>query len=690
MTDRNSLSFWRPVFLLTGVLTALSGWEVLAFVLSRPISLFASNWTVLLAFFLIVTLLMLILLGLSSNPECGERIVYLLDGAALPGKVCRVICLVIFVLILPVYTLLAILLETPLVDIQDPFFTTLARTWQLVTYTFTGLPNLGIRPVSFPNLALRLWLFWVLGLLAAFLLHRGRRGVALGKALALSLLLQATIYVGCAWATAITPFPFSLDGWSESSRYYYASLPFSQGLYGVDVPLSIWHPTRYFLQSIPFFIPGLPLVLHRLWQVALWIGITSLSVIFLTRHLRISDCWLRWIFAVWAFLFILQTSVYYHLQVCVILILVGFSLAHPKRTLIVVVLASFWAGMSRLNWFPVPAMLACLLYFLERPWRKDDKFWAYFSSPIQWGAVGTATAFFSQFLYIRWSGNSDMRAFGSSLTSDLLWYRLLPNPTFSPGIVLAALLVALPVILLIAGALRSSRRLGGWSLAGVIAIFAMLFIGGLVVSVKIGGGGDLHNLDAFLVTVMICGGLLLQDGLVVDARDAPAGRRTGILFTWVVAITLLFAIVPYTEFKTYDRVLVDYQLDEIRKQAEHAAASGDVLFISQRHLVTFDLVDVPLAPEYELLTLMEMALSGNSPYLEAFHADLRTGRFSLIVAPEQKTIYKGAAYSFGEENDAWTENITPLLLCYYEPVQTYPDLGVQLLVPKLTSTACNP
>ena len=88
---------------------------------------------------------------------------------------------------------------------------------------------------------------------------------------------------------------------------------------------------------------------------------------------------------------------------------------------------------------------------------------------------------------------------------------------------------------------------------------------------------------------------------------------------------------------------------------------------------------------------MEMAISGNTPYLDQFHADLREHRFSMIVAPEQKLIHKGAAYSFGEENDAWVEHISRAILCYYEPLETFKDLDVQLLVPRQTAAPdCNP
>jgi hypothetical protein len=302
-----------------------------------------------------------------------------------------------------------------------------------------------------------------------------------------------------------------------------------------------------------------------------------------------------------------------------------------------------------------------------------------------------ATAFLAQVLYIRLSGNSDARAFGSSLTSDLLWYRLLPNPTYPPGILLALILAALPVILLVAGVIKRQRRLSGWSLAGLGAYLAILLVGGLVVSVKIGGGGDLHNMDAFLVMLMISGGYLLLGERSSDSSATAEARGSQRLLALAGIIPVLFAIVPYITFQPYDRSNTDNEVATIRRQAETAAQSGEVLFISQRHLVTFDIIPVPLSPDYELLTLMEMALSGNTPYLNAFYADLRNHRFSLIIAPEQKVIHKGPAYSFGEENDAWAEHVARPILCYYEPAQTFKDLDVQLLIPRqISGSNCEP
>ncbi|HMN63068.1 MAG TPA: hypothetical protein PJ988_22060, partial [Anaerolinea sp.] len=103
-----------------------------------------------------------------------------------------------------------------------------------------------------------------------------------------------------------------------------------------------------------------------------------------------------------------------------------------------------------------------------------------------------------------------------------------------------------------------------------------------------------------------------------------------------------------------------------------------------RQLLTFgEVKGVKLVPEYELLTLSEMAISNNQPYLEQFDADLREHRFAVIVANIQNTITKDPERAaFSEENNAWVEHISHSILQYYESRLTLDKQGVELFFPK--------
>ncbi len=98
-----------------------------------------------------------------------------------------------------------------------------------------------------------------------------------------SLLIFGVVFIVAAKIPQVTSYPLSL-GWSEASRYYYGSLVFSEKIYGLRLPLSIWHPSRYLLQSLPFLFSKLPIWIHRLWQVILWLGMAGLSALFSGAH----------------------------------------------------------------------------------------------------------------------------------------------------------------------------------------------------------------------------------------------------------------------------------------------------------------------------------------------------------------------------------------------------------------------
>jgi hypothetical protein len=141
-----------------------------------------------------------------------------------------------------------------------------------------------------------------------------------GELLAMTALGISAAYVVATFITQISAHPFSL-GWSEASRYYYASLFFAEKLYGFDAPPSVLHPTRYLLQSLPFIISDTPIWLHRLWQVFLWLFTSIATAYFLQKRLRIPKSFEGWAFGLWIFLFLLLAPVYYHLQVIAILVL---------------------------------------------------------------------------------------------------------------------------------------------------------------------------------------------------------------------------------------------------------------------------------------------------------------------------------------------------------------------------------
>jgi hypothetical protein len=421
-----------------------------------------------------------------------------------------------------------------------------------------------------PQVTPILWVFLWASLVQTIGLKLLRRSPGWHVAFAIVLLAQGMIYQTYGIFAVTSTDPFSM-GYSEAGRHYYASLFFSESLYGMKLPLPFLHPSRYLLLSIPFLVDGLPLWFHRFWQAFLWFGLTLAASFLLARRVKLSRG-VTVLVTAWAFLFFLQGAVYYHLQVMVILILAGVSVKRPWRSLIFVILASLWAGISRVNWFPVPAMLAVAMYLLETPLteprrrsplaaaspnaQESASYAGYWITPFIWGASGLAAALLSQFVYIRISGNPDLSAFGSSFTSDLIWSRLLPNETFPTGILPGILLVSAPLFAAIYQMIIPSfptrppvgegRHLSLWKRAGVralhplrwLTLFAMLlvlFAGGAVVSTKIGGGGDLHNMDAYLVMLSLMTMYFWANRVSTEGEAKPMDGRV----SWSVAFAAL-------------------------------------------------------------------------------------------------------------------------------------------------------
>jgi hypothetical protein len=277
----------------------------------------------------------------------------------------------------------------------------------------------------------RLLIFWLVSLALTALLRAWfpeapweRRVLAVS--IGYGLLVRALAFI-----PDLSTYPFSLS-WSEGSRYYYASLFRAEALYGVRLSPSELHPTRYLLQSVPFLLPNLPIWLHRLWQVVLWWMLPIITgALLVTRH-RLAGRTLRVLVAGWVVLFLFQGPVYYHLLVMVVLILVGVRVGRPGRATLFVVLASIWAGLSRVNWYPVPALLAGCLVLLESPPRGSLQK-PVFRWPLAWIVLGPLVALASQAAYVELAGIPLDRV-TSSFSSNLLTYRLFPNPTYPLGV----------------------------------------------------------------------------------------------------------------------------------------------------------------------------------------------------------------------------------------------------------------
>lgn len=516
-----------------------------------------------------------------------------------------------------------------------------------------------------------------------------RRQVPWLTALIGVVLVQAVIHLLLVYMPRITSYPFAM-GWSETSRYYYPSLFLAEHVYGQDYPWPILHPTLHLLLAPPYLFDA-SLWFHRFWQVAIRYILLAAVIPPLLTRLQIQDRATRWLVGLWMFLFLFMGPVYFHLAVPVIIVLIGFSVQDERRTWVAVLLASIWCGWSRVNWYPMPGMIAAILYLMEVP-VAGKNIWRYLLKPALWFVIGTLIAFLSQRVYIALSGIPSSDLFYTSLTSDLLWDRLWPNPSYSLGILPGALLASLPSWLAMWIALRARRA--DWHpirLVFILAALLVLFVGGIIVSLKIGGGANLHNMDAYLSL------LLIVLAYVVFGRCQPESGEDAkpVILPWFVAVLLmLMPVWAWTQFnlgiRTYDTARTESVLAELQGYVDDVnAQGGEILFITQRHLISMHMLQgVTLVPEYEREDLMEMAMGNNLLYLDQFGDDMYHQRFALIVVDPLTYNILREDRSFAEENNVWVRRVMKHILCNYREEVVFSEDEIGLYVPQEGERRC--
>lgn len=581
-------------------------------------------------------------------------------------------------------------LLSTLVPIPDAFSRFQRPFWFILALVTFAFPTLVLNLMGdllidiFPRLLLFGWLV-IIGSIALRALYPDLTNRRAAAAISLCIVF---VYQIATLFTQVNDYPFSL-GWSETSRYYYASLFAAEKVYGFSIPTSVLHPTRYLMQAVPFWVGSVPLWAHRLWQILLWVFFTSWAAYLFARRFKPASTAKLALIAIWAYLFLFQGPVYYHLTIPLILILGWFDSKKFWRSLILVLLTSVWAGISRVNWFPMPAMLAATLYLLEEK-QADIPLWRYLLPPAVWGILGMALAFVSQTVYVLWSGNHPDQ-FTSSFFSDLLWYRLFPNTTYPLGLIINVLLVSFPLLWVIIARMWAGRGRWAWvRIFGLWAMLLVLFAGGLVVSVKIGGGSNLHNVDAYLALLVLIGGYIYFDRFEPDEDIDQPLPDPWLMTLAVIAVPLFTMLKLGGPVQLPPERIVNASLSAVHEHINYAAREGgEVLFISQRHLTYFDeQVDVPLIPEYEKVFFMEMTMAKNPEYLNAFYEDLQTQRYAAIVSDKALEHYKDRDDTWSEEHNVWVKYVSRPMLCYYQPRLTLRIVGLEILFPSPDTGGC--
>ncbi len=537
-----------------------------------------------------------------------------------------------------------------------------------------------------------------------------------------TLVLTGGLYAITGAFQQVTDYPFALT-WSEGNRFWDYSILFGRERYIYPPDKEIYillDPGRQWIGGLPFLFPGLTMLMQRAWLglVDVLPYLTLGAVLFSAERGKP----VRFLLAVlWVYLFLAQGPIHAPLVFSAALVAAAWRRS-LWAAIPLAVAAGFLAGISRYTWMFAPAMWIAMLELSALRAPDDRPGWARIAaltlSALAAGAIlpelielaRDGALSIQNFLLNTNASPQNIRAKISQ--QPLLWYRLFPNGTYGPGILSGLALAVGPLILLllhlIVACCWRPQLFQRLAYGGVLAAFLGV---GLTVSVKIGGGGDLHNLDMFLIGLTFLGAIAWQQGgrdwLMQPARQTPVYRLL------VIGLVLLPSFIPVMHLRSYGyyehrpwlaaltgespqklglippRAVSDPALDTLQSYIRAARQQGDILFMDQRQLLTFGYIDaVPLVPEYDKKVLIERAFTQNRDYFERFYADLANRRFSLVIVQPQTIIIKASEAQFAEENNAWVHWVSGPLLCYYAVEHTLPEVNVQILSPRPEPVDC--
>ncbi len=557
----------------------------------------------------------------------------------------------------------------------------------LTIITFTIL----LSPLSqtFQPLPARFLLIFVTSLIVTFFLSANNPSPRWLSTFLFTSVLFSILYSLLSALSFLSSSPFS-RGWSEGTRFYHASLLLSERYYGLSLPPFYQDLSRYVVEAVPLLLPNPSLFVERLWEFSLTFILPALTSALILRRLVVRNgalhsekaeyhSALRLALFLGGTLYLLQGPVYFYLLLAAIPVLAFYHPQKPIISILALLVASFWGGISRVNWIPIPAMLAIALYLLETPFQKNIL--RYLASPALYAVLGLASAYAARQWYFSISAISP-EMFNAAFWQLRLWYRLFPSALQPLGILPAGILMTAPLILLMWTHLRENR----WHwirVAGLVSMMLVLLVGGFIVSAKIGGGSNLHNLDGYLTLSLAIGLYLLTDRFTPDhARDAsPRSFSPLTVSLAILAVTFFTVSTTFPSLPSRDR----HEDSLARLQGlvdETVAQGGQVLFISQRHLLTFGYITgVPLVPEYDNIHLMEFAMSNYRPLIDQFHADIAAHQYALIIAPTPPRQIQTRDDPFAEENNAWAKRVSIPMLREYKIIAEFPEGDFVVLAP---------
>ena len=597
----------------------------------------------------------------------------------------------------------------------------------LFQYTLWGLVFTGI------NFRIFIWLLLII--LLSILFTQKENKLISWQALLTGALLSGSSFTIASVFSHVKNYPFNLY-WSDGNRLWDYSIMFGRSLYNypADQPIySLTSSGRQFLWGLPFLLPNTTILFNRFWSafVLSFPYVIFGWVAFKAEGIRKTE----WLLAgLWAFLFLNQGPIYSPLVLSAILVAIAWRrplwLALP-----LVAFAGYYAEITRFTWEFAPAIWAGMLALSAVPLKGARLTLRNWTRAISLAVAGISIWFLLPF--ISKSSNNGTTESANSLVDltdtvagaalsvqstisrqPLLWYRLLPNETYPEGILGGLLIAILPLtILLIFLVKKGYWQTSLWQKLAMIGPLLAFLVVGLIISTKIGGGNNLHNLDMFLIGLLFVAAIAWRNGgrqWLSQSENSPFWIKTTLILLVILPalpsmqrlrpnLSLTEAEILQVQTLTgYDPLTspsvesmpsdeeIQQVLNSISVFAETADAQGEVLFMDQRQLLTFGYVPkIRLVPEYEKKMMMNEAMTGDPAYFAPYYQDLADKRFSLIITEPLKVYIKDEESVFGEESDAWTKWVAAPTLCFYEPLETFKSVYVQILIPRQELLDCS-
>lgn len=529
-----------------------------------------------------------------------------------------------------------------------------------------------------------------------------------------SIILVSVVYFSGSLLTGANSYPFSI-GWSDGNRLWDFSVHIGADRYLVPEGVTLRafvSPFREMLNGLVYFIPNVGIFGVRLWIILLQIAplfLLGRLLVSANKNFNVGRSGVI-LFSAWTFLFLFQGPIQARLVVCAVVMVLGARSKNLLLAVILVMASGYLAFYSRWTWAYAPGLWAGMLALLQEnnpTFKRED--WGKLTRPIILGISGffggkiLPTMFKPPGDWGFESGVTKVLEVSSRVASTealywnqwlprftfnqpLLWDRWLPNPTFPPGIFLALLAAISPLIILLILANKYGKfKPNRLQIFGVSSTLFLFLIVGLVASTKIGGGGDLHNMDMFLIGLIIFAAwgwpYILQ--MLKDRKHKPLLALAVYVLLSVPVLTNL-SFHPKGPPQIPSEEVVNQSLSAIRKEVLAVKELGEVLFMDQRQLLTFgNIANVSMVIEYEKKFVMDMAMASNAAYFDKFYEDLENHRFVLIISEPLILYSENASKPFMEENDVWIKWVSTPMLQYYRVLAYYPEVRVQLLVPRI-------